>query len=167
MFLSGGDGYVGEILELPKGCQVPFGGSRGKVGYLSRRCSGKAPHLALRVESPGLSPIRLGNLEFLLSCDGDLKPMRAASGKASFHSSCKGPLGIPLQSVQGHTTSSLVEVGTSGFLSSSDMDLGVPMGFQQGTQASSRVETWNSTFLSRFQRCQGSCRVDIGVWGFF
>ena len=56
-FLSSGDGYVGELLELPKGCQVPFRGSRGKVGFLSRCCSGKGPHLALRGESPGFSRV--------------------------------------------------------------------------------------------------------------
>ena len=122
------------------------------MGYLLRCCSGKGPHLALRGESPGLSPVQLGNLGFLSSCDGDLKPVRVAPGKASFHLSCEGPLRIPLQLVQWPTTLSQVEVGTSGFLSSSDMDLGVPMEFQQGTQALSPVETWNSAFLSRFQR---------------
>ena len=28
-FLSSGDGYVGELLELQQGCKVPFGSSRG------------------------------------------------------------------------------------------------------------------------------------------
>ena len=28
-FLSGGDGYVGELLELQQGCEGPFGSSRG------------------------------------------------------------------------------------------------------------------------------------------
>ena len=28
-FLSSGDGYVGELLELQQGCEGPFGGSRG------------------------------------------------------------------------------------------------------------------------------------------
>ena len=28
-FLSSGDGYVGEILELQQGCEGPFGSSRG------------------------------------------------------------------------------------------------------------------------------------------
>ena len=27
-FLSSGDGYVGELLELPQGCEEPFGSSR-------------------------------------------------------------------------------------------------------------------------------------------
>ena len=80
MFLSSGDGYVGELLELPKGCQVPFRGSRRKVGFLLRRCSRKGPHLALRGESPGVSPVTAGNLGFLSSCDGDLKPTHIASG---------------------------------------------------------------------------------------
>ena len=28
-FLSSGDGYVGELLELQKGCEGPFGSSKG------------------------------------------------------------------------------------------------------------------------------------------
>ena len=30
-FLSSGDGYIGELLELQQGCEGPFGSSRGKV----------------------------------------------------------------------------------------------------------------------------------------
>ena len=30
-FLSNGDGYVGELLELQQGCEGPFGSSRGSV----------------------------------------------------------------------------------------------------------------------------------------
>ena len=74
MFLSSGDGYVGELLELHKGCQVPFRGSRGKVGFLSRCCSGKGAHLTLRGESPGVTQVTARSLGFLSSCDGDLKP---------------------------------------------------------------------------------------------
>ena len=33
-------------------------------------------------------------------------PARVASGKASLHASCEGPLGIPLQSVPGPKSSS-------------------------------------------------------------
>ena len=29
LFLSSGDGYVGELLELQQGCEGPFGSSRG------------------------------------------------------------------------------------------------------------------------------------------
>ena len=30
-FVSSGDGYVGELLELQQGCEGPFGSCRGKV----------------------------------------------------------------------------------------------------------------------------------------
>ena len=39
-------------------------------------------------------------------------PDHVASGKASLHASCEGPLGIPLQSVPGPKTSCGVEAGT-------------------------------------------------------
>ena len=48
VFLSSGDGYVGEVLELHQGCQRTFRGVRGKVGFLSSRHSGKG--------LPGSSP---------------------------------------------------------------------------------------------------------------
>ena len=67
VFLSSGDGYVGELLELRQGFQGPFRGSRGKVGFLSKLDSRKGPHLALRGESPGFSRVVAGNLVFLLS----------------------------------------------------------------------------------------------------
>ena len=72
MFLSSGDGYVGELPELHQGFQGPLRGSRGKVGFLSRRHSGKVPHLALRGESSGFSRVASGNLGFLLSYHEDL-----------------------------------------------------------------------------------------------
>ena len=61
VFLSSGDGYVGELLELRQGFQGPFRGSRGKVGFLSKLDSRKGPHLALRGESPGFSRVAAGN----------------------------------------------------------------------------------------------------------
>ena len=75
VFLSSGHGYAGELLELPQVCQGPFQGSRGKVGFLSRCRSGKGPHLALREESPGFSPVAAGNLGFLLSYDGEFSDL--------------------------------------------------------------------------------------------
>jgi len=63
----------GELLEWPKGCQVPLRGSRGKVGFQSRHCSRKGPHLALRGESPGFSRVVAGKLGFLSSSDRDLR----------------------------------------------------------------------------------------------
>ena len=94
MFLSSGDGFVGELLELTKRCQVPVRGSRGKVGFLLRCCSGKGPHLRLSGESPGVSPVVAGNLGFLSSCDRDLKPTHVASAKSSLHSISKGLSGF-------------------------------------------------------------------------
>ena len=72
-----------------------------------------------------------------------------ASGKASLHASCEGPLGIPLQLMPGPKSSSGAEATASGFLFSADMDVGVPMEFPQGSQALSHVETCKSAFLSR------------------
>ena len=73
MFLSSGDGCVREILELHPGCQRPFRGSRGKVGFLSRCCSGKGPHLTLRGESAGFSQVAKGHFGFLSSFDRALR----------------------------------------------------------------------------------------------
>ena len=75
VFLSSGDRYVGTLLELHQGCQGPFRGSRGKIGFLSRHRSGKGPHLALTGESPGFSRVVAVNLGFLSSYDGDLRDM--------------------------------------------------------------------------------------------
>ena len=61
MFFSSGDGYVGELLELHKRCQVPFLVSRGNVGFLLRSCSQKGPHLTLREESCGFPRGLAGN----------------------------------------------------------------------------------------------------------
>ena len=72
MFLSIVDGYVEELLELHKGCGVPFGFSRGNVGSLLRRCSGKGPHLTMQEESHGFHRGLAENLMFLSSCDMDL-----------------------------------------------------------------------------------------------
>ena len=69
MFLLSADGDVRELVELPQGCQGPFWGSGGKVGFLSRHHRGKGTQLALRGESPGVSHVAAG---FLLSYDGDL-----------------------------------------------------------------------------------------------
>ena len=41
------DVYLRVLPELHQGCQVPFRVSGGNVGFLSRHCSGKGPHLAL------------------------------------------------------------------------------------------------------------------------
>ena len=73
MFLSSGDGYVLELLELHKGCRVQFRVLRGNVGFLLRCCSENRPHLPLRGESPGFPQGLAGLLGFLSSYDMDLR----------------------------------------------------------------------------------------------
>ena len=161
VFLSSGDGYGGELLELPQGCQGPFRGSRGKVGLLSRRRSEKEPHLTLRGESPAFSQVMAANLGSLSSYDGDLRdPLVGASGTSSLHASCEGPPRIPLYLLPGLRSSSGVEARTSGFLSRAYMDLRVPLGITQVSQASSRVETCTSDHLSSWKR---SFRIPLGL----
>ena len=95
VFLSSGDGYVGNLLELPRGFQTPVRGSRVKVGFLWRYSLGKRPHLALRGEFPPFSRVAAANLGFLLSYYGDLRDplmgpqecpvsMRVARGLSGF-----------------------------------------------------------------------------------
>ena len=97
MFLSSGDGCVGEHLELPQGCQGPFRGSRVKVGFLSRYHSGKGPHVMLRGDSPGVSRVAAANMGSISRYDRDLRdPLVGASGISSLHARCEGPLEIPL-----------------------------------------------------------------------
>ena len=138
MFLSSGDGYVGELLQLHQGCQGPFRGSRGKVGFLSRRRSGKGPHLVLRGESPGFFSSCGRKLGVPLELRrGPQGPACVALGKTSLHTSCEGPLRIPVQSVLGPRSSFGAEAATLGFLSSADMDLRVPM-----CQGPALVDPW-------------------------
>ena len=131
MFLSSGDGYVRELLELPQGCQGPFRGSRGKVGFLLRCRSRKWPHLMLKEESPA----------FLKLQQETWGPSRVTTGTSGTHScclrkvqspaSCEGPLWIPLQSIPGPRSSS---------------------GLRREPQGSSTVLTWTSGFLWSFHR---------------
>ena len=146
MFLSSGDGYVGELLEMHEACQGPFRGSRGKISLKTPQQKRASSHIEGRISW------------FFSSCDSKLgvpfdlqwgpqRPTRVASGKSSLHASCEGPLGIPLQLVPDPRSSIGAEAGTSGLLSSADMDLGVPMEFPEGSRASSLLETCKSTFL--------------------
>ena len=50
--------------------------------------------------------IAAGHVEFLSSGDGDFRDPLMLPQESRLHSSCEGLLGIPLQSVQGHMTSS-------------------------------------------------------------
>ena len=67
---------------------------------------------------------------------------------------------------QGSGHSSGAEAATSGFISSADMHLGVPMEFQLESQDScGDMQVCYSLELEK--HCQSSCRVDIGIGGFF
>jgi len=132
VFLLSGDGYVGELLEFHQGCQVPFHISRGNVVFLSRHCSGKGPHLALRGESCGFSGVVSGRLGFLSSCDRDLRD----------------PLVLP----QERQVSVRVVRGLLGFLSSQCRSIGPHLDLRLEPQVSSPVLTWVSGFLWSFNR---------------
>ena len=95
-FLSSGDGYVGEFLELQQGCEGPFESSRGSVCLDSRRLSGNGPHLAWRGEPPVLSRVAAGALDIGRGTQG---PALVASGKARPMRVALWPLGIPLLSM--------------------------------------------------------------------
>ena len=132
VFLSSGDGNVGEIFELSKGCQGHIRGSRRKVGFLSRCCSRKRPHLTLRGESPGFSPVATANLGFLSSYDVDLTE--------------------PLVWPQENPVSMRVMRRLSGLLSSRCWILGPHLEMRTEPQASTPVLTWISVFLWSFNR---------------
>ena len=135
VFLSSGDGYVGNLLELPRGFQTPVRGSRVKVGFLWRHSSGKMPHLTFRGESPPFSRVVAANLGFLLSYNGDLRDLLLFPWESPGSMRvARGPLGIPLLLLPWPRSSSGVEAGTSGFFSSADMELAVPLEFTQGSQ---------------------------------
>ena len=87
-----------------------------------RSLSGNGPHLAWKGEPPGFSLVAAGALDLRR---GPLGPALVASGKASPHASCMGPLGIPLPSMLGPKTLCRVGAGTGGFHSSADMVPGV------------------------------------------
>ena len=131
MFLSSGQGYIGELLELPQGCHGPFRGSRGKVRFLWKHRSGIGPHLALRGHSPGFSPVAAAHLGFHSSSDGDIRD--------------------PIVSPQESPVSMRVAGGLSGFLCSrcwvevliwsGGRILRFPLQFRHGSRRSSGVST--------------------------
>ena len=75
---------------------------------LENTLSGNGPHLAKKGEPPGFSQVPAGALELLWGPQG---PALVASGKASPHAICSGPLRIPLPSMPGTKTLCGVGVG--------------------------------------------------------
>ena len=81
-----------------EGCQVPLRTSGRNMGLPLRRRSGQGPHLAKTLEPRGFSRVAAG----FSSYDGDFRlPLGLALGSPIFHSSCKGKLGVALESLQG------------------------------------------------------------------
>ena len=94
------------------------------MGFLSERCSGKGPELALRGESPGFSLVVVG---FLSCYDGDLRDQ--------------------LVEPQGGPISTRVARGPSGYLCSQCWVRGPHLEFRPVTQVSSLGLTWISGFI--------------------
>ena len=109
MFLSWGDGYVGELLELLQVVKDPFEVQEGRCDFPQDASAEKG------LISPGeenlLVFLELQQVPLKLR-HGHQGPGPVASGKASLHASCEGSLGIPLQSVPGPMSSSGAESGT-------------------------------------------------------
>ena len=116
-----------------------FRGSKGKVGFLSRRRCAKGPHIGLRGEFPGVSRVSTGNLGFLLSYDGDLRD----------------PLVLPQES----QVSIRVARGLSGFLSSRCWGRCPHLELRPEPQDSSPVLTRILWFLWSFNRGVRPCLV--------
>ena len=117
MFLTSRDRHVGELLELLQGCQGPFRGSRGKVGFLSRYHSGKGPHLTLRGESPGFPRVAAGNMGFLSSYYGNIRvPLMLLQ---------ESPVFMPV--VRYLSDSSLIAAGAEVLIWSLGQNLRVPL----------------------------------------
>ena len=124
VFLLSADSEVGELLELPQGCQGPFRGPGGKVRFLSRRLIGKGPQLAWRGESPGFS--------------------RVAAG---FFSSYNGELRDRIVGPQGGPVSTRISRAPYGFLCNRCRGQGPHLELRPEPQGSSPVLIWNSGFL--------------------
>ena len=127
------------------------------MGFLSRCCGRKGPHLVWRRISLGFSRVVVG---FLSSYDRDLRD--PLLGLRNVHSPCKSQgsrWDFSAVAVVPRSSSG-VETGTLGFLSRADMDLGVPLWCAQWNQASSCVEPCKSLSSRAGKACQTSCRVD-------
>ena len=144
--LSSCDGYLLELIELPKGSQASCGVLREGSRLLSRPCRKRR---ALSHNDGGISWFfSTWGTTCWVSLElrqGTQRASSVAPGKSSLHSTCEGERGIVLESWQGNRASICVEGGISrSFLSCSrkpwvpstcDSDLRellmVPMGSQE------------------------------------
>ena len=130
-----------------------------KVGFLSKRRSGKGSHLELRGESPVFSRVAAGNKGFFSSYKVDHKDSFVRPQENTDSMGVAMALSRLFSNwIPGHKSSFGAEAATTGFPSNAYMDLGVPLHLPQGSQASFRVETCKSTFLPS---C--NCRVRLPV----
>ena len=108
-FLSSGDGYVGELLELQQGCEGP-------LEVPDVRCDKpRDASLEMGLISPGGENLLdfLQLQQFLSTYDGDLRDMLWWPQERPFPMRvARGPLGIPLLSMPGPKTLCGVGAGT-------------------------------------------------------
>ena len=116
----------GTFFELHQVCQVPFRISRGNMGFLPRRCSGKGPQLSMTVEPRGFSQV--------------------GAGFSSYIRELREPLVVP----QGSPISSRVVRGSWGLLSSHCRTNRPHLGLCPKTPCSSPMATGISGLHSRF-----------------
>ena len=115
----------------------PFRGSGWRVGFLSRRCSGKVPQLELSGECPGFCRV-----------------------VAVFLSSYDLALRDPLVGLQGSPISKRVAMGPAGFLCSRCQARGPHLQLRPEPQGSSPGTIWISGFLWTPQGGQALSRVE-------
>ena len=137
VFLSSGDAYVGELLELHKGVEYRFEFQEGTWDIFRDAAVGKGL-LSLRGENPVVF-LEVSQEVWGSSCVATWMSgsARIASGKSGHILSCDKHFWIPLKSLQGKYTSDRLVSTNSVFLSSGDRDFWVAFKVHLGNQASS------------------------------
>lgn len=118
--------------------------------FLSGHCSGKGPHLVLRKESHGFSPVAAGSLGFLSrGCDGDLRDLLTLPPRIQVSFQGSEDIRIALSCCQRKRAMSRVQSVQLSVPVQRDRDLRFPLKVQlgvrphlvsrHGTRLSSRV----------------------------
>ena len=115
-----------------------FRGSRRKVGFPSRRCSGKGPHLPLRGKSHGVSRVSTGNW-------GSSQVTMETSGT---HSCCLRKVQSPCELWEASLDSSPVGAGAEVLNWSWGQNLGIPLQCWHGSWGSYGVSAMMSVLVS-------------------